>query len=662
MSDADRPAPDPPKRSDDAARPFAQPLGSFRAPADGDAARAPARARTDPPRGNGEQEREKDAFYRPSRLATASTALLWLALFVSVGLHTGLVVAAADRTFGFVNLDDVDQPPRVIRLKRAAFDTVLPADARVGPGAAPAEPDTPAVFDDLLANQPAEALDDRPDLGLRPLDDARPAEAVTDLAVALPAFEIDPALLETLDTTAPAEAEVVTGTGLAGRADAPATDPDLTAALLATSVGSSARSAARPGGAAGAGGAPGIGSGGVTLPGTTARHLDQRPAEPPPTTTPRGPADVRPAVAPPAGPDIDYAALALAGTTELIFPEHLDDDFRYELFVHHDRNRPADPAYFRVEITPRDSLRKLKTLPKDLVFLIDTSSSIPQSWVEQIALGVEQSLAGMNPQDRFNLVVFNDTVRFLSDQPVQASEQNLAAARTFLRDAKSKGYTDVNAALRRLLRRDQPPGRVYTLVLISDGKPTVGVVDARQLINLITRENDRVAGIYCVGAAPQKDLDPRLLDFLSYRNNGFSVFAYERDQVAETIRNLASQLRYPLITDVTVRVAGDHVRQVQPQRLPTIHQGQGFSVYGRYTEERPLTVQITGKAENGRPVDFTFTRRPADAPQAGPDVASQWAFWALHELYGEVLDRGENPTLLREIAKLRDRYGLQTLY
>ncbi|HEX7010002.1 MAG TPA: VWA domain-containing protein, partial [Phycisphaeraceae bacterium] len=297
----------------------------------------------------------------------------------------------------------------------------------------------------------------------------------------------------------------------------------------------------------------------------------------------------------------------------------------------------------------------------DTVFLIDTSGSVPQEWVTQIIAGVRQSLGSLNEGDRFNLVLFNERPAFLSvDGPLPATQANIDQAHRFLAGARSQGWTDVNAALSRLLVRDVAAQRVYNLILISDGKPTRGVLSTRDLINLITRDNNLAASIYCVGVGPQQNRE--LLEFLAYRNQGLCVFVDRVDHVAAALRDLASRLRYPLIKNLHVSVAGQEVGQVYPVHLPNVHQGQRLSIYGRYTTLAEFTVHITGDSADG-PVDFTFTRDLNAALPEGRELARAWALWKLHHLYSQILHHeGPDPSIQRQIDDLRRRYGLKTLY
>ena len=355
---------------------------------------------------------------------------------------------------------------------------------------------------------------------------------------------------------------------------------------------------------------------------------------------------------------MDFASIALKDTENLELPEHLDDDFDY--LVTRQPSVGNEAGYFKVEIVPRRSLRRLKTMPKDVVFLIDTSASIPQTWVQQMVAGVKFALGSLNPGDRFNIMMFSDRPRLFSQTIQPATNQSLERALKFLDDAESAGATDVNAALSRLLTRDLSQQRVYNLVLISDGRPTRGVMDTRDLINIITKDNDLNASIYCVGVGPR--VNRELLDFLAYRNKGFSVFVDDRRRVATVIRELMSRLRYPLIKDVTFNVAGLDAATVFPTHLPNIHQSERFAIFGRYQQPVTFTFQISGRTAGGRAVDFTFTRNLADAPRSQTTLSNDWAFWKLHDLYSQITQQGQTPTLMRQIEQLKQRYGIKSVY
>jgi Mg-chelatase subunit ChlD len=417
----------------------------------------------------------------------------------------------------------------------------------------------------------------------------------------------------------------------------------------------------------GAGGAPsGHGSTAVSRAqallaraGVTGTVNPRPPALEPPGITERAAIDRRIVNTPMASAPINFAELALSGATALNVPAKLDHDFNYDLHVYRE---PQGPGYFRVDVTGRDTLVKLQAMPKDVVLLIDTSGSVPQRWVKAVIEGVKGALASFNHGDRFNLVLFDEQPAFFSSNGIRPYDhQNLAAARSFLDGASSRGYTDLNEAISRLLVRDVRANRVYYLILISDGRPTRGVMDTRELLNRITRENNLAASIYCVGIG--RSQNQQLLNYLAYRNKGYCLFVPKIEAAGTTIRDLVSRLRYPILKDVRFDVVGVSRQEVLPHRLPNIHQGERMQIFGRFDPQLagPFTTRVLG-LNQGRRFDFTFQRDLRSASAGDSGIARAWAFQKLHALYSQLLEARDPGPIKAQIDQLRRRFQLKTLY
>jgi hypothetical protein len=426
----------------------------------------------------------------------------------------------------------------------------------------------------------------------------------------------------------------------------------------------------------GVGPAPGSGGAGgmAPLPGASAPgagialRITPPPAPPasPPLASPAAPR-VQPRIP---DPPAMLAAVAPPVKTAAI---HLDDDFDYQLLVCPKmpdepgffglggRKFQGEPGWFEVRITPKRSIRRVKALFKDVVWVVDTSESIRDVWVQAVRQGVLGALDTLNEGDRFNIVQFKDTVSVLSESgPLPANAASRALAGPFLSAAKSGGYTDLNRALARLIIRETEPDRVYQIVLISDGKPTRGSIDPRQIINTITRDNDNTAAIHAVGVGDA--VDRVLLEFLTYRNKGFVLYPTDAQQAGAAIMDMASQLRYPIVKDAVFNAVGVETGLIYPRLPRDLYQGQTVGLFGRYTDEaRRLSMRLTGSS-GPDVVDFTFSLNFDQATVTGPETARQWAFWKLHQLYSDMLKEGRGPTIQRQMDDLRDRYKLQTAY
>ncbi|MEM9418707.1 MAG: VWA domain-containing protein [Planctomycetota bacterium] len=585
--------------------------------------------------------------FRPGIAARAPKLVLFFGLILSLGGHAGLGYVMQDRSLGSFDpslLMDEDTP---VRVKRAKFDQITAAAKDEGEGTQEQQETAESLAETLMRDvetASSEVFD--PELELREVPEPLPRTE----AIAPPSTQdvfafgdllgdmvIEPEEIVYDDTSAfdaqrsvGAGSAALSGDLLAQLSAADGGLPDLGAGV-GDGLGATGAATASAGGP---GVGPGVGGGSTGTSSTSG-------------TSGSGAGD---------GLGLDFMGFGAIDPQDFEPPERLDDDFDYRITR---LDAQTEAGYFQVNITGKRSLRKLATMPKDVVFMVDTSRSIPQKTIKQITDGIKQSIRTMNDDDRFNLVFFSDQVRTFAGDPVPTTRENLDMADRWMRNVRARGQTDVNLALRQLLKRDIEPGRVYELILISDGKPTMGVLDTRELINLITRENDLAASIYCVGIG--RDQDNRLLDFLAYRNKGFSVSITRGSDVTLELVELMSRLRYPIITDVQVRFAGQGMDRIYPLTLPNIHQGESFEVYGRFNEPGPFTVQVTGRSA-GKPVDLTFRADLNNAPAGINEVAQGWAFWKLHHLYSEIIRLGERQDLLNEIRALRSKYQLQTLY
>ncbi len=594
-----------------------------------------------------------------------------MALVLSVIAHGGLLLKYADSSFVHMDPNLLGQDRELIVVERVPeMDTIVEPvpEEQVDP-TKPEEPTEPldqtvnedtlvAMSEALLDNappQPAQSQAVTEDVELSNVTDEKPADNLDEgkLAQGFPEVDLPSSVKASQNVQIPLDIKFTPGTGTGDEGDGEGSGSGEGGIAFASGSAQNAL----------------LGSGLVAGMNPQPRKLE------PPKIEEAHDVTVDNAIvdAPLKMPEVDFTELAMEQGAKVNIPEKLDHDFDYYItryvapqqtntgwFGRKPEFTDDGRGYFKVEIVPRKSLKRLPTMPKDVVYLIDISGSVPQTWVDQIVRGVRDSLASLNKEDRFNIVFFSESpVIFSPNQIQEATDENLAKARQFLQDRNSEGMTDVNHALSRLLVRDLAVARVYNLVMISDGRPTRGVMDTRELINLITRDNDQVASIYCVGVTNRQNRS--LLEFLAYRNKGFCVYADSEVQVAQTIRDLASRLRYPLMKDVRMSLLGIDPEDVYPKDLPNLYQGEKFEIYGRYDRVRKFTMRVVG--HNGRRVlDLTFGKDISDATEGAKEMPFDWAFWKLHHLYSEMLRRGESERVKAQIEALKKQYNLTTLY
>ncbi len=317
-------------------------------------------------------------------------------------------------------------------------------------------------------------------------------------------------------------------------------------------------------------------------------------------------------------------------------------------------------GYFRLQIVPKEG-EKLQTLPKDVTFAIDASSSIIQRKLDQSARGVQRSIQSLREEDRFNVVIFRDTPTMFQQDLVAATQQNKAAAAGFLKGIQSRGETDVYEGIRPVIHQTPRTGVPGIIFVISDGKPTEGILDGRTLINTLTDENQSKYSIYAFSGG--RTVNQHLLDLLAYRNKGESNVVPQIDEMNQQLPQFFSRLNDPILVDCNADYGRINDGTVFPKQIPDFYRGQVVTVYGRFDpkRDREFAMRLTGLAGE-RKKEVVFKADLSKATKGDDAIAKNWAFRKIYHLIGEATRTGETPELLGQIRALAQQYGIRTSY
>ena len=337
--------------------------------------------------------------------------------------------------------------------------------------------------------------------------------------------------------------------------------------------------------------------------------------------------------------------------------EDIGDYLDVKLYTYID---PAtDEKYFKLQISTLEE-SPLKVIPKEVTFLVDSSKSITAQKLEYIKSGVSNALGRLNPGDRFNVVAFREGLINFRPSPVEGDESTVREAVRFLDGLEVTGQTDVNAALLGIISGDMTMIPSY-IVLVSDGRPTTGVTDSRSIIQEITRINRMERPIFCFGGG--RRVNRYLLEFISYQNRAWSIFAAASQDIAADFLKLYYQIKDPLLLNVRYRISSTDVREVYPKYLSDFYRGRPFTLYGRFKDEDvEFSMQLLGQID-GTTKEFIFSDSLANAEEGGKEIAEGWAFRKVYYLISRnTMGLGDPGQLRAEINRLSRKYGITTPY
>jgi hypothetical protein len=328
-----------------------------------------------------------------------------------------------------------------------------------------------------------------------------------------------------------------------------------------------------------------------------------------------------------------------ARTTSALPAAPLEPYVNMDVYTWHD---PADAAtgYYQVRIASRSD-SPLKRVPKDVIFVVDVSGSIGRQRVDQFREALRAALAQLNPEDRFNIIQFRYDIDFVSPTLMPASAAASERVQQYIARFHSMGTTDLFASTLPLAQLNRERGRLLMGVMLSDGLPTVGELDALRILHRFAQINAGRSSVFSFAGG--KDVDLFLLGFLAYRNQGWLNYVAEPERIAETFARAQLARANPLLLDCQFRFSGVNEEEIFPRTLPHFFRDTPLMLYGRYQrgQEKRVAVQIRAENAEGRPMEMTVVRDMPAADNGTSNIAMDWARQKIDHLLARWIDTGD---------------------
>lgn len=224
-------------------------------------------------------------------------------------------------------------------------------------------------------------------------------------------------------------------------------------------------------------------------------------------------------------------------------------------------------------------------LPREVVFVIDTSGSMAGASIEQAKLALLMALDRLQKGDRFNVVEFNTNARRLFPDSVAASVYTIDEARTFIDSLRADGGTNIREALVQALENDATPGAIRQVVFITDG----AVGNEGELFGYIESHlGDSRLFTVGIGSAPNTYFMRKAAQF----GRGSFTYVGSTLEVSEQMENLFRKLEAPALAEIDVWWE-DPAAEIYPDRTPDLYVGEPL-VLTALLPNGPGGVELTG--------------------------------------------------------------------
>lgn len=323
--------------------------------------------------------------------------------------------------------------------------------------------------------------------------------------------------------------------------------------------------------------------------------------------------------------------------------------------------RPADDpetGFLEIRISRRGD-NVLPVLPRDVLLIQDCSESMTQSKLNECKAGLREWVERVGADDRFDLMGFREEPYRCFGHWTNSSPVTRARANQFIDEMISRGRTDVYASLEELMKIRRSAARPVVAVLVSDGRPTLGMVDSSDIIEKFRQVNAGRVSVLGVGGG--KRVNRFLLDLIAYGNRGDSLIADENSGIPGAMKRWAEEFSRPVLADLEYRFAGLEGVEAYPATLTHLYLDRPLVVYARCARNAEKGIlRITGRAGEDL-YDMVFDVDVAAAPDGGAEIRTRWVWHRIYALIGEYIET-RKPEIMDEVNSLAAQNNLLVPY
>ena len=194
-------------------------------------------------------------------------------------------------------------------------------------------------------------------------------------------------------------------------------------------------------------------------------------------------------------------------------------------------------------VSPKVNISEQERISKDVVFVFDTSGSMSGDKIEKAKAALRFGVESLSPRDRFNIISFSGEEHLMKATMVEAGKEAKQEARSFIDNLRAEGGTNINDSVVAALKQFQPGDRPAMVVFVTDGLPTVGTTDIKQILKNAADANRASVRLFSFGVG--HDVNTSLLDKLAADNRGTSDYIEPNEDLEVKVSNFFSKVKLP---------------------------------------------------------------------------------------------------------------------
>uniref|UniRef100_A0A3P9BY85 Inter-alpha-trypsin inhibitor heavy chain 3 n=1 Tax=Maylandia zebra TaxID=106582 RepID=A0A3P9BY85_9CICH len=295
-------------------------------------------------------------------------------------------------------------------------------------------------------------------------------------------------------------------------------------------------------------------------------------------------------------------------------------------------------GYFVHFFSPPDLAR----VPKNVVYVIDTSGSMHGAKIEQTRESMVAILQDLHEEDHFGILLFERKISYWKDYLTKATKRNVSDAIDYVKKIQDSGSTNINSAILdavSLLKKERkekkvPERSMDMIFLLTDGMPNR--VTSPQLIQQnVFSAIGGIMSLFCLGFG--NDVDYSFLDVMCRQNKGVARRIFEGSDAAIQLKGFYEEVSSPLLLEVDLRYS-ENTDFLTKTHYSQLFNGSEIVVAGQLKENdvENFSVEVFAHGLFSQQVEQTL-----DGYIFGDFIERMWAYLTIQQQLENRLVHGE---------------------
>lgn len=222
-------------------------------------------------------------------------------------------------------------------------------------------------------------------------------------------------------------------------------------------------------------------------------------------------------------------------------------------------------------------------LPRETIFVIDTSGSMDGASIRQARQALLMALDQLRAEDHFNVIQFDSQVEQLFAASVPATDDTVERAKRYVENLQAGGGTEMLHALQAALADQTEDLGLRQVIFVTDGS----VSNEAQLFEYIHQNlHDSRLFTVGIGSAPNSHFMHRAAE----HGRGTFTTIGQVNEVARRMGELFEKLESPVLHDVEI-TWNDPLAETWPERVGDLYRGEPIVVAAKLANG--LTTDIS---------------------------------------------------------------------